>query len=66
MTRGRIALVLGLATFLVIWLVGDFGWATLALVVGVVLYAFMRAAGFLAEGQREWFGREQERRERRP
>ena len=65
MTRGRIALVLGLATFLVIWLVGDFGWATLALVVGVVVYAAVRAAAFLGEGHRGWYGREEERRERR-
>jgi 1,4-dihydroxy-2-naphthoate octaprenyltransferase len=53
-----------LAALLVVGLfVSD--WLVFAVVVVVVLVAITYAIGALGRGQREWFGREDERRERR-
>ena len=43
----------------------DLDWLVAATTVAILLVAFYAAAGGLVHGQMEWFGREQQRRDRR-
>ena len=65
LTRRRIALTAAAVLFGVVWLVSDFGTASALLVLVVFIAAIAYAVGALAQGQSEWFGRDQERRDRR-
>ena len=53
------------AVLVLVVAVFDPGWAVVLVVVGVVALAFVSAAIFLAQGQSEWFDREERRRGRR-
>ena len=61
----RRALLAAFAVLVLVVALFDPGWAVVLVVLGVVVLAFVYAAIFLAQGQSEWFDREERRRERR-
>jgi hypothetical protein len=61
----RRALLAALIVFLVVVAIVDVGWLPAAVLGAVIVAGVPYAVGALAQGQTEWFGREQERRKRR-
>jgi hypothetical protein len=61
----RRALLAALIIFLVVVAIVDVGWLPAAVLLVVIVAGVPYAVGALAQGQSEWFGREQERRKRR-
>jgi len=60
------ALLVLAAVLVIIGLVADMDWLVASVAVLVILSLIAYALTLLAAGQREWFGREQKRREDRP
>ena len=61
----RTALALLALSLLAAGLALDLGWLVTAVVLAIVVVAFVYAARFLLEGQTEWFAREERRKEER-
>ena len=59
------ALLAAFAVLVLVVALFDPGWAVVLVVLGVVALAFVYGAIFLAQGQSQWFDREERRRERR-
>ena len=59
------ALLAAFAVLVLVVALFDPGWAVVVVVLGVVALAFVHGASFLAQGQSQWFDREERRRERR-